>query len=386
MRAKIAAQIIIAMFLAAGFVGGCASKTLPPAWNADDHVIAVNEKGETVDPNKWNVSRSPTDFDKQLDHMFASMKTFHAEYQKTHPGRPLKVLVFIHGGMNNPYDALQRASDLNKKIADGYYPIFVIWNSELGSSYAEHLWSVRQGRYEENLYRMAAVLFSRGLWQGALIFAPIAWTWQGRNDSSRITAAQAGAKLDDPKQNWVENPMFKSAVVITDSLLAQYQQDPGGQVIKLSIGDVNGKGGEGYLKSTGNILMYPIKYLVSPILDGCGSAAWDNMYRRAEILFDGFTSSNLATVTDTESILNPGKGALVKLIDKLHERAPAHGRKPDADKYEITLIGHSMGTIVLSEMLRRSEDVDYRNVVFMGAACSVRAFQQHVLGYLEHHQ
>jgi pimeloyl-ACP methyl ester carboxylesterase len=60
-----------------------------------------------------------------------------------------------------------------------------------------------------------------------------------------------------------------------------------------------------------------------------------------------------------------GKGDLFHLFRVLRELEP-DARPP------ITLIGHSMGAIVVNHILRNFPDLPYRNVVFMGAAASVR--------------
>jgi pimeloyl-ACP methyl ester carboxylesterase len=45
---------------------------------------------------------------------------------------------------------------------------------------------------------------------------------------------------------------------------------------------------------------------------------------------------------------------------------------PEAQQPAITLIGHSMGAIVVNEILQNFPQLPYRSIVFMGAAASVR--------------
>jgi pimeloyl-ACP methyl ester carboxylesterase len=52
-------------------------------------------------------------------------------------------------------------------------------------------------------------------------------------------------------------------------------------------------------------------------------------------------------------------------------------------KYEITLIGHSMGAMVLDELVRTNPDMDFTNIVFMGAAVSARRVVENIVPYLE---
>jgi pimeloyl-ACP methyl ester carboxylesterase len=48
----------------------------------------------------------------------------------------------------------------------------------------------------------------------------------------------------------------------------------------------------------------------------------------------------------------------------------------------VTLIGHSMGTIVLNEMLSSYPELRVTNIVYMAAACSVRDFLHSVIPYM----
>ena len=50
---------------------------------------------------------------------------------------------------------------------------------------------------------------------------------------------------------------------------------------------------------------------------------------------------------------------------------------------EITLIGHSMGTIVLNELLRVYPRLPYENIVYMAAASSMSDFYRSVIPLLE---
>src|SRR5439155_20196527 len=51
---------------------------------------------------------------------------------------------------------------------------------------------------------------------------------------------------------------------------------------------------------------------------------------------------------------------------------------------EVTLVGHSMGTIILNRVVRDSE-INFANIVYMGAACSVEDFSRSVLPFMEKH-
>jgi pimeloyl-ACP methyl ester carboxylesterase len=63
-----------------------------------------------------------------------------------------RVMVFVHGGLNNLDEAIGRAEEMlsdqmdeNHNLRGDTYPIFICWPSALGSSYWQHLWEVRNG-------------------------------------------------------------------------------------------------------------------------------------------------------------------------------------------------------------------------------------------------
>src|SRR5205823_4077456 len=68
-------------------------------------------------------------------------------------------------------------------------------------------------------------------------------------------------------------------------------------------------------------------------------------------------------------------GAVQRFADQLKEKI----RTDHEHAYEITLVGHSMGTMVLNEFIRRNPELPYRNIVYMGAACTVRDFANSVI-------
>jgi pimeloyl-ACP methyl ester carboxylesterase len=58
-----------------------------------------------------------------------------------------------------------------------------------------------------------------------------------------------------------------------------------------------------------------------------------------------------------------------------------------AQHYTVTIIGHSMGTIVASEAVRTHPRLPISSIVFMAGAASMREFEIGVLPYLElHHE
>jgi hypothetical protein len=70
-------------------------------------------------------------------------------------------------------------------------------------------------------------------------------------------------------------------------------------------------------------------------------------------------------------------------IPKAHNEAPAVSCE---NKLEITLVGHSMGTIIIDRLLRYAPDLQVKNIVFMGAATTVEDYRDTVDAYLDRHR
>jgi hypothetical protein len=51
---------------------------------------------------------------------------------------------------------------------------------------------------------------------------------------------------------------------------------------------------------------------------------------------------------------------------------------------QITLVGHSMGAIILNRVVRDTK-IEFTNIVYMGAACSIEDFSTSVLPYMRQH-
>src|SRR5262245_40430350 len=119
---------LIALMVVAA--SGCA-KTVAQKWPespASLHVIAVNARGHSInpdDPKDFDNVESPDELDARLDRMRVAIQKFTDD----HGGDRRRVLVFVHGGMVNPIDALNRSASIVGDIEkDGYYPIFIVWN------------------------------------------------------------------------------------------------------------------------------------------------------------------------------------------------------------------------------------------------------------------
>src|SRR6476661_3613954 len=124
-------------------VVGCQQTPPPTSREIRNYVLAVDSNGVAGDPviQTQTAKANPAyDLDAQLDGMFAAMDAEHARIAETRrrattagvaTTRPVrKVLIFAHGGLNEPAEALKRAVIEHHEIAEsgsGAYAIFLNW-------------------------------------------------------------------------------------------------------------------------------------------------------------------------------------------------------------------------------------------------------------------
>lgn len=118
----------------------------------------------------------------------------------------------------------------------------------------------------------------------------------------------------------------------------------------------------------------PPKTIALGLLDALGTPAWNTMHRRTTLMFR--PEDDMRDESRRVDRWVPPGGALGVLLDSLARFTREH------PKYRITLVGHSMGAIVSTEILRHRDTLPIDNVVFMAAASSVHEVQTSVFPYL----
>jgi pimeloyl-ACP methyl ester carboxylesterase len=389
-----------ALIFLVALAGGCAAYQPEPS--VRNYVVCFDSDAlphDPVDSKKLSVTPGGQ-FDRYVDRLLAAMDQWHD--RQNAPVR--KILIFIHGGLTPLGDATQDAENESPGVmGGGYYPIYINWDSGFLSSYGEHLVSVSQGRKN---YRHP---WARGLLSPFYLLAdvgravtriPVVWSEQIGGDVATVQGDLAA--IDDPSSqpNWVQYAPASDSLEEFKRLSDLYAQDAGSaqrKQISLSIGDTTVSRGELAWLATTYAVTVPTKYGLSWILDGFGKSSWDNMTRRTLLLIDGsarnpasprrFRQRGLSDNPNDPLNQEPVGGARL-VIDKLFDHIRAKESGPNAPRYEITLVGHSMGSMVINELLTKeadTSDVVFKNIVYMAAACSVRDCARCVVPYLRAH-
>lgn len=273
-----------------------------------------------------------------------------------------RLLLFVHGGLNTQKQSVQRVVELAPGITKaGYHPLFVNWRSSLVSSYFDHAFFIRQGEEWKVFGPLTAPFVIAADIGRSLVRAPLVW----------------GSQLQGGVQTWpgIDLPY---GLKQRECELAGRKDDPAlpgpGTAIDLAAGRDERSWREMALAGISWAVLEPIRLLIAaPLTDGFGTPAWDNMLRRTQLLFH--TADEYKGGHPAEA-----KGDLALVMRRLERALQA-----DPDGWEVVLVGHSMGTIVLNELLREFPEFKADTIVYMAAACSARDFRQSVVPYLQRH-
>ncbi len=325
---------------------------------------------------------------EQIDAISKGLTAFAATNNQ--PNR--RVVVFVHGGMN-PYSAgyerLQRLA--TNMLADNCYPIFIVWNSGLPSSYWEHLTLIRQGERRPCVGAFTApFMFVIDLARG-IVRLPMILTGRIENDV-------LFSEFPDSKRTrrW---ELFEAAIETNRS---EQVKPPANE-------HLTRKWPERICNGTLYTLTLPTKTVILPILDGIGTEAWDLMLRRTKTMFEPPLNYELNAETLNKLVYptNPASSAVSNVAGWLrHELVITSDLEKKRTNYGAMSIfshnltdwttnqfkqlpfefyGHSMGAIVLNELFRANPRIHTTNIVYLGAACSIREFEQSLFSYLRRH-
>ena len=305
------------------------------------------------------------------------------------------IMLIIHGGLVSREVAAEEARKCLPNIAAecDAYPIFVNWETGLVTSYKDHLFFVRQGE------RSSAALFT---WPLYLIA-----------DLGRALARLPLTLLDQGTQNLEE--------IVSDDTPSPA---PDGWAETMWLDRENEQTGAWQRTRSWMLAIVPgvARLVTTPFLDGLGRSAFLNMRRRARVLFllDQDFEAQVPVDHGALSLLMGGLRSIYyrdlertspdydELLEQVYEHeeialglsGPRSSQEVDqhieqmmqkslqlremeTSPLRITVIAHSMGAIVANELLYRHQDLDFDDIVYMAAACTIREFSTTALSYIK---
>ncbi len=330
------------------------------------------------------IAQSPLDL--HLTHMFSALH----EHVLQHGQADRRILIYVHGGLNTAYDSLERVERLAGRMkSDGYYPIFVNWNSSLTSSYLDHLFLIRQGQpaiywccealataeFEHLVTRPIGRSLSIAV---GFLTMPFYLTWDIVRGVVRAPFVVLGSlySLADANVGRAFDCEVEPYGVFGRLCVLQAEYEQGKDAaFPISVKGTQLGRDEIIVDNVMLLVTWPVKAATSILLDMVGTPAWENMRRRTHMLYH--SDEEFRKVTPRSNI----GGGLAIFIRELEEFLEQHDCM---EKCPVTLVGHSMGAIIANEMLHRfGKKGNVRTIVYMAAAASVRDYQDKVVPLIQ---
>lgn len=336
-----------------------------------------------------------------------------------------KILIHIHGGLVAHKNAVSNAEVIAPwAIQDGYYPIFLVWDSSLNSAYLDYLVFTTDGERNGSLkienddsgYNDDGA-FKRTLLGATRLIGDIGtgvfkapenylvqfdnyWERINKNDENpyRLNAA------DFSHITVTENSSSIREQVSQDKELNQSLSFP--EFLHLNTNEIN----DGVSWVSPNEMRYHVLIPSRMFMTGfseVGRNSWDNMVRRTRLAMSSpenlhdrikYIKSPTKRVNTKRMIVsgqsnqtNCGKtkgvtyqvGGFSQAMDLVNCVLNKHTNAVPA---KITLAGHSMGAIVANEILWDYRENNYDKIIYMAAAGSMREFNRMVLPIIREKQ
>lgn len=340
-------------------------------------------------------------------------------------GKPHKIIIHAHGGLNFQTGTVERAAELHQDILNdtGAYPIFINWQSSLFPSYWNHLTHIRQGEDWSTggsswwAFATAPFYFAADVVRAA-IRIPTATFLQVRNDletvphlrflhSRELVLAQEVTfdelcRRKKNGENWASNPLKEYARTLDrhvedcERVYGFSQHDLSGLNIWLGLDERTLA--DKVEASIKYVITSPTKLASAPIIDALGTSSWDVMLRSVAQLFhyDGVLGEQADINTSRDLAYDFRQtGALSVFFDRLRAQIcesekgaeivedSRDAKCANKDNWEITLVGHSTGAIIVNRIIRDFGDLPIKNVVYMAAASTIKDYQDTIFPYLK---
>ncbi|HKA19591.1 MAG TPA: hypothetical protein VKN18_14975 [Blastocatellia bacterium] len=337
------AHVFVATWFISFTLSGCALVSpIPPDTEKklERHYIFIHEEGFPIriEPGVFRYSRielTTIDYDKWINNILAPINGLVSRSALTN--EPVRLLFFVHGGLNTYRAEFQRMLDLMNEETGPfpkttYYPIFINWNSSLFDSVIDDLFLVRLGRRRVIVGPLTSPFVAAGRFASVALEAPKAWLNSLDNFSEGIRSADSEG--DDPADN--------------------------------------------ALTTLEAVALSPIRAVTIPTVQGFGIGAWQIMRRRVELA----VASRLTPHGENYA----SEGAARTLFQRLQQKIEEEKKKNPNLNVEVTLVGHSMGAMLLNRLLTLAKpDLPIKRVVYLAPASRIDDFEHYVLPFLATH-
>lgn len=360
----------------------------------NDYSLYINSSSTLNDVNKQIVADPNAYVAKIFENYNRVINVFENNNGILKQDKQIEMTIFIHGGLNTSQQVSERIRRLKDSMLDDCkFPVFISWRSGFPGNYLDHLLFLRRGEY-------SSTGESGSLFDGVTSFikGPIVSPFVLMEDSlravSRFPASTYNVLVE---QNIIRRNLFDESLddsALADSTTANTEPSNPVDGIKIHLPpkDENEELGFGDLWSVAN----PIKLLTAPYVDSLGSGAWNSMLRRTDLILanDEAISINQSkpeaiskTAIENDCIININANQTA--VSEFFRFWQCHYQDNNSDKskeiHKINIIGHSMGTIISNKIIAKFPDINFNNIVFMAAACTLNDIAESISPYLSHH-
>lgn len=334
-------------------VSGCS--TLPPIKDEEvaGHIVSIGRDGELeeIQPGKKILLDPGEKKSLKNQNSFNFIINGIRNFPKNEDGE-IDVLIYVHGGLNTKKNALDRVQEKYRLIKyakkEKRYPIFINWRSGPITTYSSHLLRIRQGEVSRTAKLTSPIYLLTDI-GNSLVNAPKSWVVSGEH-------------------------LLQSAISRDDSYLDNYKDANSGVYFT---GNKNEYARLG--RSLWWFLTSPSKLATTPFTYTMAKPAWDIMLRRTNTPF--YTPSDLENEGhDIEFGSKLGTGALSRFLLELESVI-----KRENIPVKITIVGHSMGAIVVNKIVNIGFDLPYENIIHMASADSIKNLFEQVIPYVSAH-
>jgi hypothetical protein len=281
-----------------------------------------------------------------------------------------RLFIFVHGGLTGPDESRSRAIRDSYIVSQNqyndhpdevsYYPLFINWRSDFANSYRHQIEDMRQGEEIGRVegFLSAPLFFISDITQAV---ARIPATWY------KYTRTLFKTKVLKNVVECKEEHNIEGETVICEEYDRNFS-DKAQRVIRF-------------------IPSMPFQYVWVLPTDSFGKTAWINMLRRTQLIMRHpreLDENYVMQLWQEDNSHGEGKTEFNGLSHMAHFfRTLSHRIEENPEnKITITLVGHSMGAIVINEILRSFPDLPYQEIVYLAAACSIKDFEQSVVPLL----
>ena len=379
-------------------VGACNAQAVGPV-RLSQHVLVSDSEGNIPK------DRHHGDFAEA----YRTIMLGYAEFvrRSANSGWQPRLLFYFNGGLNSQAQIEQQAArQIPCMLADGYYPVFFAWDTEASGSYREQVSSIWDGQVDRTLITRARTpLTVLGNIVSGLGHAPVDYFIHGRRFVRalwRKPVCSLVVREDKKHTEALRKCSAEQRTKFVDQVNGQISPDAN----VVTPPDTDARQSEVGKFATYSLL-WPVRLASTPLAHGLGSAAWTNMLRRTRTTINRSIEFNLNRDVDrTNKCPNDfhermaqftkGTGVFAQFFELTYRYYS--GVKVEPPKWrclgdqeekeplpttdtatkeqlirdalanaEITLIGHSMGAIVINELLERFNSLPYADIVVMAS-------------------